>query len=259
MFREESMTQQERREYLIRELLKERGEEGALPAQEEAQKGLLRALFNVRPPREASAAFLEVQDAYLREEIRRRGVTEAAALSPVKGRLCLWQGDITTLACDAIVNAANSAMLGCFHPNHGCIDNAIHTFSGVQLRLFCARMMRGGALGTGEAVMTPAFNLPSRFIAHTVGPIVRGALRPEDRELLARCYESCLSLAAENGVETLAFCCISTGEFGFPPQEGAKVAVETVTRALSSFPSITKVIFNVFRTQDLEIYRRVLA
>ena len=252
------MTQQERREYLIRELLKERGKAEAVPAQEAAQKTLLRALFNVRPPQKASRAFLEVQDAYLQEEIRRRGVTRAEALIPVRGKLCLWQGDITTLACDAIVNAANGAMLGCFYPNHGCIDNAIHTFSGVQLRLFCAEMMAGETLETGGARITPAFNLPCRFVLHTVGPVVRGALLQSDRQLLADCYSSCLALAAENGVETLAFCCISTGEFGFPQQQAAETAVETVTRALARHPSIKKVIFNVFRTEDLDIYRRLL-
>ena len=252
------MTQEERREYLIRELLRERGEKVGLPGRAETQKALLRALFNIRPPRKAAPGFLEVQDAYLQEEIRRRGVTRAEALVPVEGRLCLWQGDITTLACDAVVNAANAAALGCFHPNHGCIDNAVHTFSGVQLRLYCAEMMAGGRLETGGARITPAFNLPSRFVLHTVGPVVRGALVQSDRELLASCYASCLALAAENGVETLAFCCISTGEFGFPPQEGAQVAVETVRRRLSCHPTIKKVIFNVFRTQDLEIYRRLL-
>ena len=252
------MTQGERREYLIGELLKERGENVFLPAEEAAQKALLRALFNVRPPRQASPEFLKVQDAYLQEEIRRRGVTDAATLAPLRGRLCLWRGDVTTLACDAVVNAANGAMLGCFHPNHGCIDNAIHTFAGVQLRLFCAQMMKGGHLETGDARLTPAFNLPSRFIIHTVGPVVRGALRAKDGELLARCYESCLHLAAQKGVETLAFCCISTGEYGFPPQQGAQVAVETVTRGLERHPSVKKVIFNVFRTQDLDIYRRLL-
>ncbi len=255
------MTQEERRIHLIRELLRERGEQSVpLPADESAQNALLRALFNTRPPLPASEAFLQVQDDFLRELSARRGVTRAEELPFVREGLALWQGDITTLACDAVVNAANSAMLGCFHPGHHCIDNAIHTFAGVQLRLFCARMMeeQGHPEPAGRARITPAFNLPARRVIHTVGPAVRGVPSARDAELLASCYASCLEAAAENGVETLAFCCISTGVFGFPQEQAAEIAVRTVTGLRTRYPSIEKVIFNVFRNSDLVIYRRLL-
>ena len=187
-------------------------------------------------------------------------MTRAEELPFVREGLALWQGDITTLACDAVVNAANSAMLGCFHPGHHCIDNAIHTFAGVQLRLFCARMMeeQGHPEPAGRARITPAFNLPARRVIHTVGPAVRGVPSARDAELLASCYASCLEAAAENGVETLAFCCISTGVFGFPQEQAAEIAVRTVTGLRTRYPSIEKVIFNVFRNSDLVIYRRLL-
>ena len=257
-----SMTQEERRMRLVAALLEERGEK-AVPADfgdENAQNALLRALFNTRPPLPASSEFLALQDAFLQEELRKRGVTGAESLPFVRGRLCLWQGDVTLLDCDAVVNAANSAMLGCFHPGHHCIDNAIHTFAGVQLRLFCARMMeeQGHPEPTGGAKITPAFNLPSRHVIHTVGPVVHGSPSEEEKTLLASCYASCLALAAQSGVETLAFCCISTGVFGFPQKEAAEIAVRTVAGRLEEFPSIRKVIFNVFRNSDLEIYRRLL-
>ena len=254
------MTQGERRAWLIEALLRERGEAARLPADEAARKRLLRALFNVRPPVPASREFLTVQDAYLQEERRARGVTPEKDVPFLLGQLALWQGDITTLGCDAIVNAANSAMLGCFCPNHGCIDNAIHTFAGVQLRLACARIMeaQGHEEKTGGAKITPGFNLPCRFVLHTVGPVVRGPLTAEDRAALASCYTSCLDLAAKNGVTSVAFCCISTGEFHFPPQQAAEIAVETVAARLASLPSIRKVIFNVFKDSDAQIYRRLL-
>lgn len=179
------MTQKERRLYLIRELLKEQPQyrETEIPEDEDGQRRLLRSLFNVRMPRPAARAFIEVQDAYLREEIRRKGITELADLRQVQEGVYLWKGDITTLRCDAIVNAANSQMLGCFVPCHGCIDNAIHTFAGVQLRLACAELMRaqGHEEEAGGAKITPAFNLPCRYVLHTVGPVVGGLLTQKDR------------------------------------------------------------------------------
>lgn len=189
---EREMTQAERRKYLIATLLKERPEysELEIPAGEREQKILLRALFNVRVPAPVDGDFLAVQDAYLQEELLQRGITDYASLTPVREGVYLWQGDITTLKCDAIVNAANSQMLGCFCPNHGCIDNAIHTFAGVQLRLACAKLMRaqGHEEQTGAAKITPAFNLPSRYVLHTVGPIIQGRLTRHDCEQLASCY-----------------------------------------------------------------------
>lgn len=182
--------------------------------------------------------------------------------------LYLWQGDITTLAADAIVNAANSAMTGCYIPNHRCIDNAIHTFAGVQLRLYCHTYMQeqankqagSYAEPTGHAMLSPAYNLPSKFILHTVGPIVGDALTEEDGKLLASCYTSCLNLASQHQLESIAFCCISTGEFHFPNDRAAEIAIRTVRDWLIRHPSstVTKVVFNVFKNEDLEIYRSLL-
>ena len=182
--------------------------------------------------------------------------------------LYLWQGDITTLAADAIVNAANSAMTGCYIPNHRCIDNAIHTFAGVQLRLYCHAYMQeqAGKKGasyaepTGQAMLSPAYNLPSKFILHTVGPIVGDALTEEDGKLLASCYTSCLNLASKHQLESIAFCCISTGEFHFPNDRAAEIAIRTVRDWLIRHPSstVTKVVFNVFKNEDLAIYRSLL-
>ena len=256
------MTQTEKRQYLIAELLKEQPEYSniLIPTDETEQKKLLRASFNVRMPLPISDDFLVVQDEYLQEEIAQKGITSINDLEPIKPDIYLWQGDITTLKCDAIVNAANSQMLGCFCPNHGCIDNAIHTFSGVQLRLKCAEIMQnqGKDEETGKAKITPAYNLPCKYILHTVGPIVTGKLTEKDYELLRSCYRSCLALADEYKLNSVAFCCISTGEFLFPNDKGAKIAVETVSEYKKLTNSKIKVIFNVFKNSDYEIYREYL-
>ena len=252
------MTQSERRVFLIRKLLDEQARYGdiAVPAGEEEQKRLLRSLMNVRPPRPAGEDFLAVQDEYLREETARKGVTDIAGLSPVEPGICLWQGDITTLRCGAIVNAANSGMTGCYVPCHGCIDNCIHTYAGVQLRLACAELMReqGHEEPAGRARLTPGFNLPCRYILHTVGPIIYDRVTPRDEALLASCYRSCLELAGEHGIGSVAFCCISTGEFRFPGRRAAEIAVDTVRRHRGNI----EVIFNVFKDTDYRFYRDLL-
>ena len=252
------MEQDKKREYLITELLNERPEYAdiSIPKEKAEQKKLLRALFNVRLPFPISDDFLMVQDEYLQEEIAQKGITSIDDLEPIKPDIYLWQGDITTLKCDAIVNAANSQMLGCFCPNHGCIDNAIHTFSGVQLRLKCAEMMQkqGKDEETGKAKITPAYNLPCKYILHTVGPIVTGKLTEKDCELL----RSCLALANEYKLNSIAFCCISTGEFHFPNDKGAKIAIETVGEYKRLTNSKIEVVFNVFKNSDYEIYREYL-
>ena len=218
--------------------------------------------MNVRPPKPVSGEFLQIQDAYLGAERDRRGVVDGDQLPAVPGdpRIALWQGDITTLRVDAIVNAANSALLGCFYPLHGCIDNIIHSRSGVQLRLACHDIMtaQGHEEPTGGAKITPAFNLPCRYVLHTVGPIITGRVTRRDREALASCYRSCLALAADRGCESVAFCCISTGEFRFPNREAAEVAVETVRDFLNGGDRTLRVIFDVFKDRDLEIYRELL-
>ena len=255
------MTQDERRRFLLEVLLRERGEMMALPGDEAAQRRLLRALCNVREPVPAPADFLAVQDAYLQEETRRKGVTDAARIPEAEPGIRLWRGDITTLRCDAIVNAANSALLGCFVPCHGCIDNAIHTYAGVQLRLACAELMaaQGHPEPAGRAKITPAFNLPSRYVLHTVGPIVRNRPTARDEALLASCYRSCLALAAAHGARSVAFCCISTGEFHFPSARAAQIAVQTVREARKTLQHEMDVIFNVYQERDLRIYEGLLA
>lgn len=255
------MNQQERRLYLIRELLQETQEPSlTIPTDFLAQKQLLRGLMNIRPPRPISQSFLRIQDAYLQEEQRKRGIVSLDTLSPIQPGIYLWRGDITTLSCDAIVNAANSGMTGCYVPNHHCIDNCIHTFSGVQLRLDCANLMQqqGYAEPTGQAKITPAYNLPCRYILHTVGPIISGRVSRKDRAALASCYHSCLELAAAHQLESVAFCCISTGEFHFPNEQAAEIAVQTVQQFLRQETSVKQVIFNVFKDVDQTIYKRLL-
>ncbi len=256
------MTQEERRLYLIKELLAERPQYKAIEiAQSKAeQEQLLRSLMNVRPPQAIGEEFLRVQDAYLRQRAREKGIVKLSDIPPAKGNLFIWQGDITRLELDAIVNAANSGMTGCYCPCHGCIDNCIHTFAGIQLRLECAELMKrqGHAEPTGSAKITKAYNLPSRYILHTVGPIVSGALSRRNEAELSDCYRACLELAKENGIESIAFCCISTGEFHFPNKRAAEIAVETVTSCLNESKSEIKVIFNVFKNEDYKIYRELL-
>ena len=256
------MNQSEKRLFLIQSLLNERPscQKQIIPADSERQKILLRGLMNVRRPASIGREFLQVQDAYLQDETAAKGITDIADLTPIQPGLYLWQGDITTLKCDAIVNAANSGMTGCYIPNHRCIDNAIHTFAGVELRLTCEQLMeqQGYPEPTGQAKITPAFNLPCRYVLHTVGPIISGIVTREDKELLASCYRSCLELAAENGLESVAFCCISTGEFHFPNELAAEIAVRTVKEFLKKQTIVKKVIFNVFKDLDKAIYEKLL-
>lgn len=253
-----AVTHSEKLLYLVKYLLAEdsRYKNISIPEDEKARFDLFRSLVNVRPPKPADNEFLQVQDEFLREEISAKGITDIDDMKPISGNIYLWQGDITTLKCGAIVNAANSAMLGCFQPCHSCIDNAIHTFSGIELRLECAEMMRrqGREEPTGQAKLTDAYNLPCGNIIHTVGPIVQGRLTNEHRRLLESCYRSCLELARKNHIGSIAFCCISTGVFGFPQKEAAEIAVDTVRR----YSGEIKVIFNVFKESDSEIYRKLL-
>lgn len=259
-----TLTHDEQRIWLIRQLLDEEREyrKYKIPKDIQDQKQLLRALMNVRMPAPISKEFLKIQDEYLTEENRRAGFTETADLTPCRAdeRICLWQGDITTLQVDAIVNAANSGMTGCYQPLHNCIDNIIHSKSGMQLRLCCADIMRkqGYEEPTGQAKITPAYNLPCKYVIHTVGPIVQGPLTKQHEAQLSSCYKSCLDLAAENGVTFIAFCCISTGVFMFPNRRAAEIAVETVRRWLDVTGSDMKVVFNVFKDIDLDIYDGLL-
>ena len=255
------MTQTERLQWLTEVLARERGIT-ALPQNQEELERLLRGLMNQRSPVTIDPAWLRVQDEYLSARREEKGVVDAAALPGTAAlpRLALWQGDITRLRADAIVNAANAALLGCFLPCHGCIDNAIHSAAGIQLRAACAALMaeQGHPEPNGRAKITKGYNLPAKYVLHTVGPIVSGPVTEKDRQELAGCYRSCLALAAERRLESVAFCCISTGEFHFPHEEAARIAVSTATDFLQTPSSIQRVIFNVFTDTDAAIYRRLL-
>ena len=226
------------------------------------QRRLLRSLMNVRPPMPLKQEFLAMQDELLSAERDNKGVVDGITLPTVSGhpQIAIWQGDITRLNVDAIVNAANSALLGCFCPCHGCIDNCIHTYAGVQLRQECAAIMQeqGREEETGKAKITRAYNLPCKYVLHTVGPIITGPLTGRDETLLASCYRSCLELAEQVGIKSIAFCCISTGEFHFPNDRAAEIAVRTVREYRIENNSVIKVIFNVFKDVDYEIYRNLL-
>ncbi len=258
------MTQDTRRKYLIEYLLKEeiRFRVQKIPTDKQGQENLLRSLMNIRLPRPVSEEFLKIQDEYLRERNIERGITDIADLEPVASdpRLYIWQGDITTLKCDAIVNACNSQMLGCFSPMHACIDNFIHTYAGIELRLKMHEIMtkQGHEEETGKAKITPGYNLPAKYILHTVGPIIQWEVTGKDEELLAGCYRECLELAADTGVESIAFCCLSTGVFRFPQQRAAEIAVNIVKKFMEKDNRINKIIFNVFKDEDLKIYSKLL-
>lgn len=254
-------------QYLIQVLLQEmpayQEQARAFPQDELSQWRLLRSLMNVRPPMPLDPSFLAVQDALLSAEREEKGVVEADALPERPGHpgIALWQGDITRLKADAIVDADNDRLLGCFVPCHSCIDNAIHSAAGLQLRDECAEIMRaqGHPEPAGRAKLTRAYNLPARYVLHTVGPIVGRWVTWKDRRELAACYRSCLALAAEHDLRSVAFCCISTGEFHFPNQEAAEIAVRTVREFLEQqTTSVERVIFNVFKDLDAAIYRRLL-
>lgn len=282
------MDHREEREWLIDYLKNEAMGYRKIPTpkDEDEQKNLLRSLLNIRMPKPVSQEFLEVQDAYFRKESMLRGIVDERTLAPVDSddRLYIWQGDITRLAADAIVNAANRGMTGCYQPLHNCIDNCIHTAAGIRLRLECARIMdrQGYDEPTGQAKITPGYCLPAKYVLHTVGPIVEyGILRDEHRDLLRSSYRSCLELAEENRLESIAFCCISTGVFMFPAEEAAQIAVQTVKDYLNeqafryseissyigsgsedehadSYRGVERVIFNVFSDRDREIYENIL-
>ena len=255
------MTQSERRLWLIDYLKNENPRYRSLevPSGSVEQFKLYRSLINVRMPDKPSEEYLRIEDEFLQEENGRKGVTDIDSLTPADNDLYIWQGDITALKVGAIVNAANSQMLGCFVPCHSCIDNCIHTFAGVRLRLECNKLMQqqGHEEPTGMAKITPAYNLPCEYVIHTVGPIVSGALNREHERLLASCYVECLKCADENSIDSIAFCCISTGVFSFPNERAAEIAVKTVKDYKQKTDSKIKVVFNVFKDGDRQIYERI--
>jgi O-acetyl-ADP-ribose deacetylase (regulator of RNase III) len=251
-----SIEKESKLDFLIKKLLPK----AAIPVALQDKMSLFRSLVNTHEANTLDDDFLLVQDELLQALISEKGITDISKLKPIKDELYLWRGDITTLKVDAIVNAANSGMLGCFVPCHSCIDNAIHTFAGAQLRLECAKIMQaqGYPEATGKAKITKAYNLPSKYIIHTVGPIVRGKLTGNDRELLEKCYRSCLEIAEQNEIESVAFCCISTGEFHFPNDEAARIAVDTVVQYMKTGGYVKKVIFDVFTERDERLYENLL-
>lgn len=241
---------------LIAILSSERGERvPGLSAEKKAN--YFRALCNVRPPKPVSGEFLQLQDEYLTELAKEKGVVDVNALD-YRGNIALWRGDITRLNADAIVNACNCALLGCFVPLHRCIDNAIHSAAGVQVRLDCNKIMGGRMEPNGQVKVTKGYNLPSKYIFHTVGPIVRGRVTEQNRSDLKNCYISCLNKAEELSLNAIAFCCISTGEYGYPKEAACRVAVEAVKGWLAANGGKLKVIFNVFTAEDEDIYERQL-
>ncbi len=254
------MNQDERRIYLIKALLNERNENTDIPTNINEQKRLLRSLMNVRMPEKISDEFLRIQDEYLMKRAEEKGIVCLDDLTEREKDIYLYQGDITRLKCGAIVNAANSELLGCFYPCHSCIDNAIHSFAGIQLRLECNEIMKKQKAKekTGGAKITSAYNLPCEFVIHTVGPIVRGEVSESDLKMLESCYVSCLKMADERKIESIAFCCISTGEYCFPNERAGEIAVNTVKKYKDKNKSRVKVIFNVFKDRDYEIYNRLL-
>ena len=256
------MTQEERRVYLIKKLISEhpRYADIQIPTDADEQKRLLRSLMNVRLAAPVDKEFLQIQDEYLQQANVEKGIVHIEDMTEAEPDLYIWKGDITRLGVGAIVNAANSGMTGCYQPCHNCIDNCIHTFAGIALRNFCEDMMQeqGYEEPTGQAKLTPAYNLPCDYVIHTVGPIVRGKLTHRDEDLLKSCYEACLKLADQNGIKSIAFCCISTGVFCFPNQRAAEIAVQTVRDYKRQNDSDIKVIFNVFKDEDERIYNELL-
>ena len=265
----EEMTQNGRLDFLVEEFKADSVQYKDLqtPEDTEGKRRILRSLMNIRMPRKMDEAVLSVQDEYLQERIRENGIVELADIPIIRDRMSIWQGDITRLAVDAIVNAANSQMLGCFVPMHTCIDNCIHTFAGVQLRAECARQMeqlksrygRDYEQPTALPMLTDAYNLPARKVIHIVGPIVQGRLTASLENDLAACYRNTLDMCLENGLKSVAFCCISTGVFHFPNKRAAEIAVQTVTGWLSEHPGgMERVIFNVFKDEDKIYYEQLL-
>ncbi|WP_305766989.1 protein-ADP-ribose hydrolase [Candidatus Epulonipiscium viviparus] len=252
------MNQSERLDYLVTHLAAEYSDL-EIPQTFAEKRNLLRALMNVRKPIPISDEWLQIQDAFLSQEIAEKGIISREELITDDGNIFVWKGDITRLQVDAIVNAANSQLLGCFIPNHHCIDNAIHSAAGLQLRQACDGIIskQGHPEATGSAKMTAAFNLPCRYVIHTVGPIVHDKLTPQNEEDLANCYKSSLSIAAAENCHVIAFCCISTGEFHFPNRRAAEIAIKIVKNFLTENDKI-KVVFNVFKDIDYKIYSELL-
>lgn len=269
------MNTEERLDYLVKELCRDSEEYKNIKYKKSDRRALMRSLMNIRAPKSITNEFLREQDLFLKEEAQEKGIITLDDIPTINeqynsqyefgDKISIWQGDITRLSVDAIVNAANSQMLGCFVPCHNCIDNAIHSAAGIQLREECNNYMitcrvkdENYEEPVGKAVITSAYNLPCRYVIHTVGPIVADKLTESLRNDLTLCYESCLNEAIEKEIRSIAFCCISTGEFHFPNSEAASIAVNSVTEYLkSNYEKVDRIIFNVFKDLDREIYMKI--
>ena len=263
------MNQEERLTYLTEAFINDSEYRGMkIPDNPETKRQVLRSLMNIRMPKQMPEKVLRIQDEYLSERNREKGIVQISDIPVTREGISIWQGDITRLAADVIVNAANSQMLGCFIPMHTCIDNCIHTYAGIQLRAECSRIMNRKRMKYGMdyeqpasvPILTDAYNLPAKKIIHVAGPIVRDELSSKLEKELADCYRNSLDLCAENGLRSIAFCCISTGVFRFPNERAAEIAVQTVSEWMNENKGkVERVIFNVFKDEDKEIYERLLA
>ena len=248
----------EKLDYLIKTL----NSEIEIPETEQEKKDLFRSLMNTWKVSKLPSEFYEAQDEYLQEILNAKGITRLEDLTEIDENIYLWQGDITTLKVGAIVNAANKALLGCLIPLHRCIDNAIHTQAGLQLRKECDDIMKaqGSFEKTGQAKITAGYNLPAKHVIHTVGPIIYRVVEDDDKELLASSYRNCLKLAIDNNLKSIAFCCLSTGEFRFPNDFAAEIAVAEVKKFFRENPAADlKVVFNVFKDLDKKLYEDILS
>ena len=261
-------------DFLINELISKNGRIDnniEIPNDYNEKRKLLRALMNTQTPVQLSDEFYEIQDKILSEETQNKDLVRDRDIEPISqnpneidSKIALWQGDITCLQADAIVNAANSQMLGCFIPLHNCIDNQIHSAAGFQLRMDCYKIMQeqGHEEANGMAKITSAYNLPSKYVIHTVGPAIAYGQEPDNREIaeLENCYKSCLELADSHNLKSIAFCSISTGVFNFPKEQACELAIETVRNYLKNNPetNLEKVIFNTFSDEATEIYMEKL-
>lgn len=266
----EKITQEQRLDFLV-EAFKADSDEyknHETPEDTGGKRRILRSLMNIRMPKKMSADVITVQDEYLRERASDKGMVHLSEIPLIRDGISIWQGDITRLAVDAIVNAANSQMLGCFVPMHSCIDNCIHTFAGIQLREECNRQMnqlrirngRNYEQPTAVPMLTDGYNLPAKKVIHVVGPIVQYKLTPKLEKDLADCYRNTLDMCLENGLKSVAFCCISTGVFHFPNKRAAEIAVNTVSDWMNEHPGgMERVIFNVFKDEDKDIYESLLS
>ena len=279
MWMKDFVTQEDRLDYLLQEFKEDSGQYKDLETNDDYQnkRMMLRSLMNIRMPRKMSEDIVKVQDEFLLLEAKEKGIVTLSDIKTVKeqygsrhpygDKISIWQGDITRLAVGAIVNAANSQMLGCFVPCHKCIDNAIHSAAGIELRAECSHKMNQRRIKfgsqyeepTGQAMITKGYNLPAQYVIHTVGPIVAYSLTEELRQDLRNCYKNVLKCCIDNKIRSVAFCCISTGEFHFPNDEAARTAVETVTSILNDYENeFDRIIFNVFKDLDKKYYEELL-